>query len=303
MDREADRRVAMDRIVADHPVRVLRGPLSVVERQQHLFAAMAFNPGQRRGPDGRWVKVGGRGGTSGEPGAAADKPPTPREALDSWVEGARIRYPDVKLDVSLNNAGIGILSRIEVPKAARGRGVGDAILSELTEIADRLGIALALTPSGDYGGSVPKLKAWYKKHGFLLNKGRNRDYGTTEDLIRPAASRDMALDQQRAAFTLAAQRARFGAMRTLATEDPVRYTTGTRLSERDTAMSTLNIVDVASGDVLDRVTLGPSGDLGYETGAARDIFESLANSLGITPAEAFEMRTDWSNGYIAAKLA
>jgi hypothetical protein len=108
---------------------------------------------------------------------------------------------------------------------------------------------------------------------------------------------------QRAAFTLAAQHARFGAMRTLATEGPARYTADTRLPERDTTMSTLNVTDVTSGDVLDRVTLEPSGNLGYETGAARDIFESLVDSLGITPAKAFEMRTDWSNGYIAAKPA
>jgi len=68
-------------------------------------------------------------------------------------------------------------------------------------------------------------------------------------------------------------------------------------------MSTLNVTDVASGDVLDRVMLDPAGNLDYETGAARDMFESLINSLGITPAEAFEMRTGWSNGYITAKLA
>jgi len=68
-------------------------------------------------------------------------------------------------------------------------------------------------------------------------------------------------------------------------------------------MSTLNVTDVTSGDVLDRVTLDPAGNLGYETGASRDMFESLINSLGITPAEAFEMRTGWSNGYITAKLA
>jgi hypothetical protein len=68
-------------------------------------------------------------------------------------------------------------------------------------------------------------------------------------------------------------------------------------------MPTLNVTAVDTGDVLDRVTLDDSGNLEYGTGAARDMFESLINSLGITPAKAFEMRTDWSNGYVAAKLA
>jgi len=34
MDREADRRAALDRIVADHPVRVLRLPAAQVDEQQ-----------------------------------------------------------------------------------------------------------------------------------------------------------------------------------------------------------------------------------------------------------------------------
>jgi GNAT superfamily N-acetyltransferase len=121
-----------------------------------------------------------------KPAPTAVAPPTPRQAVDSWVEETKARHPGVKLDLYVNNAGIGILSRIEVPKEGRGRGTGEAILTDLTAMADRLGIPLAATPSGDYGGSVPKLKAWYKKHGFIPNKGRNRDYGTTEDLIRPA---------------------------------------------------------------------------------------------------------------------
>ncbi len=50
---------------------------TVTEAQRAAFGAMAFNPGQRRGPDGKWIKMGGRGsaGSSKEarpkPGAVA----------------------------------------------------------------------------------------------------------------------------------------------------------------------------------------------------------------------------------------
>jgi hypothetical protein len=66
---------------------------------------------------------------------------------------------------------------------------------------------------------------------------------------------------------------------------------------------TLEIVSVSDGQTVDRVTLGDGGQVTSENGLGEDMITSLVTSLGITPAEAFDMRTGWSNGYLTAKLA
>lgn len=68
-------------------------------------------------------------------------------------------------------------------------------------------------------------------------------------------------------------------------------------------MKTLNLTAVDDDKILDRITLGDDERVSYETGAGSGLIDGLVNSLGITPAEAFEMRTGWSNGYVSTNLA
>lgn len=63
---------------------------------------------------------------------------------------------------------------------------------------------------------------------------------------------------------------------------------------------TLIVTDADSGEELDRVTLNSDGVLGYGTGLARQVFESLVLQ-GLTPPEAFMARSGWSNGYMAVR--
>lgn len=76
------------------------------------------------------------------------------------------------------------LHHIEVPEGQRGSGAGKAAMRDLVEEADRNGWKLDLTPAGDYGGNVPRLKRFYKGFGFVENKGRNKDYATRETFLR-----------------------------------------------------------------------------------------------------------------------
>jgi hypothetical protein len=57
-------------------------------------------------------------------------------------------------------------------------------MDELTAYADAYGLNLATTPSADFGGSVARLRRFYARFGFAPNKGRSRDYGTQETMIR-----------------------------------------------------------------------------------------------------------------------
>jgi GNAT superfamily N-acetyltransferase len=76
------------------------------------------------------------------------------------------------------------VEKIVVPESRRSQGVGTSFFKELFEYADRTGQTVSLTPSKDFGGSLPKLKKFYKNLGFVENKGRNKDYGISETLYR-----------------------------------------------------------------------------------------------------------------------
>jgi hypothetical protein len=78
-----------------------------------------------------------------------------------------------------------VVSKIVVPKEERGKGTGGQIMKRLTDAADRNGDTMALTPSKDFGASsVSRLNTFYKGHGFVDNKGKNKDFGTKESMIR-----------------------------------------------------------------------------------------------------------------------
>ena len=79
------------------------------------------------------------------------------------------------------------LKRIIVPKEMRGTGIGSLAMNYLVDYADLKGKRIVLTPSKDFGASsVARLKAFYKRFGFVENKGRHRDFTTRETMFRPA---------------------------------------------------------------------------------------------------------------------
>lgn len=95
------------------------------------------------------------------------------------------------------------LSKIVVPAEGREAGAGTAAMQQLIDYADATGKAVALTPSADFGGSKARLVKFYKRFGFVENKGRNKDFSTQESMIRPARAAPAALNQgegQRGSF-------------------------------------------------------------------------------------------------------
>jgi len=77
-----------------------------------------------------------------------------------------------------------ILSRVVVDKKQRGEGQGSAFMNDLIAHADEKGHMLALTPSSDFGGSVPRLHRFYSRYGFVPNKGKHKDYSISEAMYR-----------------------------------------------------------------------------------------------------------------------
>ena len=76
------------------------------------------------------------------------------------------------------------LSKIIVPKSQRKSGIGTTAMQALTDYADKTNQRIVLSPSSDFGGSVSRLIQFYKRFGFVQNKGRNKDFTTSETMIR-----------------------------------------------------------------------------------------------------------------------
>ena len=66
----------------------------------------------------------------------------------------------------------------------RNTGIGTEFMKELTTLCDLTGYKILLTPSDSYGGTVRRLKEFYKRFGFVENKGDNRDFSHREDMYR-----------------------------------------------------------------------------------------------------------------------
>lgn len=68
------------------------------------------------------------------------------------------------------------MARLIVPKEARGTGVGSLWMDVLTTMADAAEATVTLDPSVDYGASSrARLVAFYRRFGFVENRGRTRD--------------------------------------------------------------------------------------------------------------------------------
>lgn len=102
-----------------------------------------------------------------------------KDLMNKWkAQGA-------KVDVYPGRAGLD-LSRIVFDKADRSKGKGTAFMNDLTGLADRTGQRVTLTPSSEFGGAVSRLKDFYKRFGFVENKGRNKDLSISAGMYREA---------------------------------------------------------------------------------------------------------------------
>lgn len=94
----------------------------------------------------------------------------------------------VRLDV-MAGSGRWHLFFIVVPKELRGQGLGEQVMQALIEDADDAGVTITLTPTvldspGDKATSRARLVRFYRRFGFVENKGRNKDFSFREAMYR-----------------------------------------------------------------------------------------------------------------------
>lgn len=95
----------------------------------------------------------------------------------------RGEFDGLKLDLMGRGQRV-TLSRIVVPESSRSSGTGSKVMQRIIDWADASGVTVQLTPSSDFGGNKKRLLEFYKRFGFVENKGRNKDYEISEAMYR-----------------------------------------------------------------------------------------------------------------------
>jgi len=103
--------------------------------------------------------------------------------LDDLESSLNSSGASVSLSPARNNSIV--VNKIVVPSEHRGKGIGSSMMKRITDHADKHGKRVLLTPSDNFGASsVGRLNKFYKKHGFVSNSGKNKDFTTTHKMIR-----------------------------------------------------------------------------------------------------------------------
>lgn len=98
------------------------------------------------------------------------------------AEQIKNKYPNTEISIQENGDEI-TLSKIVVKN--KGEGTGTKVMNDLIKYADETRKKILLTPSKDYGASsVSRLKDFYKRFGFIENKGKFKDFSTRETMYR-----------------------------------------------------------------------------------------------------------------------
>ncbi|HHS7219520.1 TPA: GNAT family N-acetyltransferase [Acinetobacter baumannii] len=119
-------------------------------------------------------------------GTSFNQSATPEQTIsvDDFVKGIKKQY-GIELGLKGSpSSNILSLHKIVVPEAMRNQGTGTKAMQDIINYADSQNKTIALTPSSDFGGNKNRLTGFYKKLGFVENKGRNKDYEISESMYR-----------------------------------------------------------------------------------------------------------------------
>ena len=110
------------------------------------------------------------------------------------LENIEKKYKNqAKVLLLTENKGSVSIHNLVVEPEQRNKGVGQAILDDIVAYADAKSKIITLTPTSAYG-TKKRLISWYKKNGFVENKGKNTDFTISDTMYRlPLSSKKFAL--------------------------------------------------------------------------------------------------------------
>lgn len=109
-----------------------------------------------------------------------------REFLREDLDKLKSKLDSLGVEHGITQTGDSMtIHKILVNKKERGLGKGTEAMKHITDYADSNRKRILLSPSKDFGGSsVDRLKRFYKGHGFVENKGKNKDYSISHTMYR-----------------------------------------------------------------------------------------------------------------------
>jgi ribosomal protein S18 acetylase RimI-like enzyme len=115
-----------------------------------------------------------------------ERAPITTEDMGRFAQGLKNVYGSdlARLELSVTHNGDISLDWIVVDRGAQRSGVGMKVMRDVTRIADLHGKRIVLSPAEDGGSTRSRLVAFYKRFGFVENKGRNRDFSTRAGMYR-----------------------------------------------------------------------------------------------------------------------
>ncbi len=108
------------------------------------------------------------------------------------LEDIKVKYKNQtdQLNIFENKDNTISINNLVVKQNLRNKGIGQNILNDIIDYADKNSKTITLTPTSQYL-TKNRLTNWYKKNGFVENKGRNTNYSISDTMYRlPKTSND-----------------------------------------------------------------------------------------------------------------
>jgi len=102
------------------------------------------------------------------------------EDLEALIQ----KYEAKGCDVNLHFRKFDSMQLSTLKVGETNNGTGTAFMQEMCAMADHYGITITLTASADYGSNLNRLVKFYKRFGFTMNKGSNKDFRFMDSMIR-----------------------------------------------------------------------------------------------------------------------
>lgn len=108
--------------------------------------------------------------------------------FQAWADTIKTQYGLHQFDLWLDRQGDIKLNSLIVAKKDQRTGLGTATMLALCRMADQMGKRIVLSPAtrDDKWGTTSqnRLISFYKRFGFVQNKGRKKDFALSDGMYR-----------------------------------------------------------------------------------------------------------------------